>query len=77
MQTFYITFAIGSIFGRYYLPVMAASENKVRAFCAAHVPGWASVYDENAFSGQIEDYSLKRLPQIESHLFLYCDLKER
>lgn len=71
MKTYYITFGIGSIFGRYYMPLMAVSEEKAREFCKAHIPGWSSVYDEQRFAGQIERYRLRPFPAIESEYFLY------
>lgn len=74
MKTFYITFAGGSIFGKYYIAVMAIDEDKVREFCQAHVPGWGSVYSEERFAGQAERYRLQPLP-IESDKFLYCQIE--
>jgi hypothetical protein len=73
MNTYYITFGIASIFGRYYLPIKAVSEEKAREFCKAHVPGWAFVYDEDRFAGKPLKYGLRAFPAIESQYFLHPD----
>jgi hypothetical protein len=66
MKTFYVTFQRDSIFGRYYLSVMAVNAAKVTRFCTSRVPGWCMIYNEKEF-----EHMLKVLPDIESEYFLY------